>query len=475
MNMNDKLREFKKYISSRRVAVLGLGISNTPLVRYLAVLGADITVFDKADENALKDNISQLSLYDIKYRLGKDYLSYLERFDVIFKTPKVRYDIKELIAEKKRGAFITSEIETFMRLCPAKIYGITGSEGKTTTATIVYELLKSQGYKCWLGGNIGVPLLEKIDEIKADDLVVLELSSFQLHNMSISPSVSVITNLSPNHLDVHTSMQEYTGAKKNIFLHQKAGDLVVLNYDNNITRDISPEVLSNLIFFSRTSQLENGVCLCGDDIVVKFGDHLETVIDKKDIFLPGVHNLENYLAAIAAVAGTVEKKNILKVAREFSGVEHRMEFVRMLNGVRFYNDSKATGPNSTIAALNSFEGKVILIAGGRDKNLDYKPLGNVILQKVKALILIGETAPQIEASLLGAFEASRKDASSDEIHALIPVLKCASYKESVQKAYSCSAAGDVVILSPASTSFDMFKNFEERGNLFKRIVLSLTA
>ncbi len=473
--MNDKLHEFKKYISSRKVAVLGLGISNTPLVRYLAGLGADITVFDKADENALKDNISLLNRYGIKYRLGKDYLSFLEGFDVVFKTPKVRYDIKELIAEKKRGAFITSEIETFMRLCPAKIYGITGSDGKTTTTTIIYELLKSQGYKCWLGGNIGIPLLGKIDDIKADDLVVLELSSFQLHNMSISPTVSIITNLSPNHLDVHTSMQEYTDAKKNIFRHQKAGDLAVLNYDNSITRDISSEVLSELRFFSTTSHLENGVCLYGDDIVFNNGKRSEQLLNRKDILLPGVHNLENYLAAIAAVAGTVEKRNILKVAHEFSGVEHRLESVRSLNGVRFYNDSIATSPNRTIAGLNSFEGKVILIAGGKDKNLDFKPLGNVILQKVKALVLIGETAAQIEASLMDAIDARRRDEkTAGEMPALIPILKCASYEEAVQKAYSCSAPGDVVILSPASTSFDMFKNFEERGNLFKKIVLSLT-
>lgn len=464
--MNKKLEQFKKDIRNKKVAVLGIGISNTPLIKYLAALGVDITAFDKSEESELKPVIEAFKGLNIKYSLGKHYLDNLNDFDIIFKTPKIRFDIPELVSERERGAVITSEMEVFCDLCPSKIFAVTGSDGKTTITTIIYLILKEQGYKCWLGGNIGTPLLERIDEINETDMVVLELSSFQLHTMKNRFNTAVVINVSPNHLDVHKSMEEYTEAKKNIYIYQTEDDTVVLNYDNDMTRSFGRESKGRVIYFSRTQSIDEGMTVEDGTVVYKTKDSRQAVMKTEDILLPGVHNIENYLAAAAATIGYVKSEAIRKVASTFNGVEHRNEHVRDVGGVRFYNDSIGSSPTRTIATISAFKQKVILIAGGYDKNIPYDDMGETIAEKVKCLILIGQTAPLIEKALKD--ETAKSGRGSD-----ISIIKCSSLDEAVKKAYEHAVENDIILLSPASASFGMFRNFEERGSLFKEIVNKL--
>jgi len=466
IDLNDKLEQFKKEIKTKKVAVLGIGISNTPLIKYLGNLGVKIYAFDRAEESALKTAMDTLKGLDIEYSLGPDYLKKLRGFDVIFKTPKVRFDIPELLREAEAGAEITSEMEVFCRLCPARIFAVTGSDGKTTTTTLIYKILSRHGYKCWLGGNIGTPLLDKIDDINDKDMVVLELSSFQLHTMRNRIHTAVVTNLSPNHLDVHKSMQEYADAKRNIFLYQTENDTLVVNYDNEVTRQFAQENPGRVILFSRQRDIEEGVSLSGDDIIYRTGKEDLKVLNIKDILLPGVHNIENYMAAIAATIDFVKPEDIKYIATTFRGVEHRNEHVRDLNGVSFYNDSIGSSPTRTIATINSFKEKVILIAGGYDKHIPYDEMGKPLVEKVKCLVLLGQTAGKIEKALKD--EVERTGRGTD-----IPVFHCTNMEEAVKKAYENAQRGDTIVLSPASASFDMYKNFEERGLDFKRIVSQL--
>lgn len=464
--MNRKLFEFKENIKGKKVAVLGIGISHRPLIKYLSGLGVDITAFDKSDESKLADVFNEFDGMNIKYSLGEDYLKNLKGFDVVFKTPGMRFDLLEIVEARNSGAHITSEMEVFFEVCPAQIFAVTGSDGKTTTTTLIYKMLIEQGYNCWLGGNIGTPLLSKIDEIKESDKVILELSSFQLHTMTLSPQVAVVTNLAPNHLDMHKSMEEYVEAKKNIFLHQGESDKVILNFDNDITREFSKDAKGNVIYFSRVNKIDAGAKMDGQMLVYDDGKQVKEIVDAGNIVIPGVHNIENYLAAIAAVIDYVEVDTIKKVAETFKGVEHRIELVRELDGIKFYNDSIASSPSRTIAGLNSFKQKVILIAGGYDKKIPYDVMGEVLVNKVKCLVLVGQTAPKIEKALLDEIE--RTGEGKD-----INIIKCNTLKEAVEKAYGCAKSGDIITMSPASASFDMFKNFEERGKQFKEFVNSL--
>ncbi len=464
--MNQKLADYKNYICNKKVAVLGIGISNTPLIKYLAAMGVSITAFDKSEEKDLADQLRELEGLKIDYSLGKDYLSRLKGFDVIFKTPKVRFDIPELTAERSRGAVVTSEMEVFCELCPAKIFAVTGSDGKTTTTTLIYEMLKNQGFKCWLGGNIGTPLLDRIDEIGENDMVVLELSSFQLHTMRCRINTAVVTNMSPNHLDVHESMEEYIDAKKNIFRYQTEADKLILNYDNEITRSFAAEAAGNVVFFSRTQSIEKGMIIVNNHFVYKTDDGSRSILNAGEILLPGVHNVENYLAAAAAVIDYVNPQEIRKVAGSFKGVEHRNELVRELKGIRFYNDSIGSSPTRTMASMKSFNQKLILITGGYDKNIPYDGMGELLAEQVKCLVLIGQTGPLIEKAFKDEVEKSGKGRD-------IPLYKCLTLEDAVEKAYANAAENDIILLSPASASFDMFKNFEERGNRFKEIINSL--
>lgn len=469
--MKEKIEAFKKYIKNKKVAVLGIGVSNTPLIKYLIAMGVDVTAFDKAEKDRLEPILANFEGFGVKYSLGENYLKHLHGFDVIFRTPGMRYDLPELVEARENGAEITSEMEVFFELCPAEIFAVTGSDGKTTTTTLIYEMLKEEGYNCWLGGNIGTPLLSSVEEIKETDKVVLELSSFQLHTMKKSPQTAVITNISPNHLDVHKSMDEYIEAKKNIFIYQpsqtKWGETrLIVNYDNNITRSFASEAKGKAIYFSRINALDEGAVLEDGELIYKKDGKRINLVKAEEIVVPGAHNIENYLAASLAVINHVKPESIYKVATTFKGVEHRIELVRELNGVKFYNSSIDSSPSRTIACLNTFKQKVILIAGGKDKGIPYDEIGEPILEKVKCLILIGATAPKIEEALNNAIKRTGRDAD-------IPVIHCSTYEEVVKNAYSRARKGDIVVLSPASTSFDMFKNFEERGRKFKEIVMSL--
>ncbi len=470
--MNNKLSSFKNEIKDKKVAVLGIGISNTPLIKYLANLGVDITAFDRSNETELASTLKAFEGMDVAYSLGEDYLSRLKGYDVIFKTPKVRFDVPELLAERARGAVVTSEMEIFCDLCPARMFAVTGSDGKTTTTTLIHLMLKEQGYKCWLGGNIGMPLLDRIDEITETDMVVLELSSFQLHTMKNRLHTAVVTNLSPNHLDVHLSLDEYAEAKKNIFKYQQPEDLLVLNRDNETTRLFAAEAKGKVSWFGKgvesldaPSALEGVFSEDGKVIVHKEGT-ATSVMNVDDIILPGVHNLENYLAAITAVHKYVDAASIRKVATTFRGVEHRIEFVAEIGGVSFYNDSIGSSPTRTEASIKSFKKPVILIAGGYDKNIPYDEMGKVMTERVKRLVLIGQTAPLIEKALKD--EAGKTGKGGD-----VSVTRCESLEEAVQTAYCNAEKDDIILLSPASASFDMFRNFEERGERFKAVVHSL--
>lgn len=476
--MNTKLEAFQTNIKNKKIAVLGLGISNRPLIRYLHSLGVtDITGFDRMDpaSDLAKEMKAEIGDAVSTFSLGENYLEPLmnTKFDYVFKTPVVRYDIPALLKAKELGAVITSEMEVFMQLCPATMFAVTGSDGKTTTTTLIYKMLTEAGYTTWLGGNIGRPLLSDIDKIQKEDMVVLELSSFQLHTMTVSPHVAVVTNISPNHLDVHKSYAEYIEAKSNIFAHQKAaeGDYTVLNGENPVTADFAKEVPAGYRFFSRTKPLTVGVWVEDGCIYWRKSEteNCVKVLELKDILLPGQHNIENYMAAIGAVIEYVSVEAITKIAKTFGGVEHRLELVRVLDGVRYYNSSIDSSPSRTIAALGTFKEKILLIAGGKDKGIPYDEIGPHILDHVKALFLIGPTAGPIEAAVKK--EADKRGIC--DLESYLTIEHCTSYEEIVTKARDKAQEGDCVLLSPASTSFDMFRNFEQRGQTFKRLVNAL--
>ena len=462
---NDKLEEFCNYIKYKRVAVIGLGVSNIPLIDFLYELRADITVFDKRDIDKIDENILEnIKIKGIKYAFGDKYLEKLKDFNVIFRSPSCRPDLPEIIEELSRGAILTSEIEMLMELCPGLIIVVTGSDGKTTTTSLIYNIIKNKGYNCYLGGNIGIPLFSKVGEMKPEDVVVLELSSFQLMNMKTSPNIAVITNISPNHLDIHKSYEEYIESKKNIFKYQSDKDTLVLNYDNDITREFEKEANGKVIFFSRNHKLNDGVIL--DEDIIKICDNKlrKHILNTKNMKLRGKHNYENACAAIAATKGLVDTETQVDTIKNFKGVEHRLEFVKEVNGVKWYNDSIGTSPTRTIAGLNSFNKNLILIAGGYDKHLDYTPIGEPIVDNVKILILMGQTANKIKEATINAMNKKNKK---------VEIYECNSLDETVQLANKLAKKDDIVLFSPASASFDLYKNFEERGNAFKEIVNKL--
>ncbi len=454
--MNTSFSEYFTSLRGKSIAVLGLGVSNRPLVRLLLEFGCDVTGCDKTERESLDTEVLELERAGCKLRLGEAYLDNLQA-DLVFRTPGMHPGKPELVALRERGARITSEMDVFFRLCPCPIIAVTGSDGKTTTTTLISEMLKAAGKTVWLGGNIGTPLLPVCRDMKKEDLAVVELSSFQLMDMTRSPSRAVVTNLAPNHLDVHKDMQEYVDAKKNIFAYQASGDLLILNADNAITAEFSGSGVTH--FFSRAGKaahvrLEDGVIYRGG----------KAVLHTADILLPGVHNVENYMAAIAAVEGLVPDEAIVAVAKNFGGVEHRIELVRMKDGVRFYNDSIASSPTRTIAGLRSFQEKVLLIAGGYDKHIPYDVLGPEICARVKKLYLNGATAGLIRAAVESCpgYTAGHPE-----------IVDCGDFDSAVHAAARDAQAGDVVLMSPASAAFDQFKNFMVRGARFKSLVKEL--
>ena len=455
----NKLDEFKYNVAGKNITVIGIGISNLPLIKYLVSLGANVTACDRRSAEDLGENYTELEKLGVKFNLGDGYLNNLSG-DMIFKTPGMRYDVPELLKAKENGSIVTSEMEVFFEVCPSHIIAVTGSDGKTTTTTLIHKMMTDAGYKTWLGGNIGNPLLTDTEKMKENDWVILELSSFQLHTMRKSPEIAVITNISPNHLDMHKDYKGYIDAKKNIMLYQNEGDTLIVNADNQVTADIGKSANGAVKYFSRNGMAD--VYLDGN--IIKRG--IVEILNIKDIKIPGMHNVENYMAAIAAVSGLVSKDVIVNVAKTFGGVEHRIELVRTLDGVKYYNSSIDSSPNRTINTLRVFPNKVIMIAGGKDKGIPYDEIGPALAEHVKVLILIGATSDKIQEALDA--EINKTGNGKD-----IEVIRATSYEDAVNTARSKAHDGDVVLLSPASTSFDMFRNFEERGNLFKKIVNEL--
>ena len=457
------LQEYLVSLQHKTVAVIGIGVSNTPLLRLLLENGIAVTACDKRDRADLGELADELEQLGAKLQLGEDYLEGLTQ-DVIFRTPGMRPDVPQLLRAKERGSVITSEMEVFFDVCPCSIIAVTGSDGKTTTTTMIAELLRAAGRTVHVGGNIGNPLLAQAGEMNPDDNVVLELSSFQLMTMQKSPHIAVITNLSPNHLDMHKGMEEYVASKENLFLHQSADDVAIFNLDNDITREQGTRAVGEVRYFTRRSETENGVFLRGDEIIRRKDGKETVVMTVQDIKLPGIHNVENYMAAVAAVEGLVEDETIRRFAREFGGVEHRIELVRTLRGVRYYNDSIASSPSRTIAGLRSFSEKVILIAGGYDKHIPYDVLGPEICAHVKKLFLGGATGPLIREAVVNCPEYDP---------AQLEIVDCGTFDPAVFAAAAAARPGDVVLMSPASAAFDQFKNFMVRGAHFKKLIKEL--
>lgn len=455
---------FFKSVKGKKIAFCGIGKSNLPLIYKFIEKGAEVYACDRRDRSQLAPGqAEELESAGAKLILGDGYLNNLN-VDIIFRTPGMNYFLPELTEARKKGIVVTSEMEVFFDLCPCKIFAVTGSDGKTTTTTLIATMLKEQGYNVHLGGNIGTPLLPIIEEISENDIAVAELSSFQLISMRKSPDVSVVTNVAPNHLDVHKTMDEYIDAKKNIFMHQNAFTRTVLNADNEITASFADEVRGTLSYFSYNSPVSRGAYLDGDDICVADKNGLVKIMNKHEIRIPGEHNVENYLAAISAVWGYVDVETIVKVAREFGGVEHRIEFVREKDGVKYYNDSIATSPTRTIAGLKAFNQKLIVLAGGYDKHIPFDPLAPYAVEKIKVLILTGPTADAIE-------KAIRSDKNFDNCG--MKILRSENLEQSVKMAHEIAKEGDIVSLSPACASFDAYPNFEERGNHYKKLVNEL--
>ena len=450
---------FERYFNSlkeKKIAVLGLGVSNRPLVRLLLEFGCDVTGCDRTPREKLDAEVLDLEAAGCKLSLGEGYLENVEA-DVLFRTPGMHPGNPAIVALAEKGAQVTSEMEVFFEVCPCQLIAVTGSDGKTTTTTLISEMLKASGKTVWLGGNIGTPLLPLVRQMKETDYAVVELSSFQLMDMTRSPHIAVVTNLAPNHLDVHKDMDEYVEAKTNIFNFQNEGDILILNADNDITAGFTGKGVTK--FFSR--QGKNVRVIQKDGIIYRDG---EAVLNTADILIPGVHNIENYMTAIAAVEGLVDDETIRHVAKTFGGVEHRIELVRIKDGVRFYNDSIASSPTRTIAGLRSFKEKVILIVGGYDKQIPFDVLGPEICSHVSKLFLGGATGPKIAEAVRNCAEYDQND---------LPIVDCGDFESAVRAAAAAAQEGDVVLMSPASAAFDQFKNFMVRGEFFKKLVKEL--
>lgn len=462
--VNGKLIEFNTYLKGRSVALIGLGISNIPLIDYLHGVGAIVTIFERKQAEYIdRYVIDKIVNYGMECYFGEDYLDELDEFDIIFRSPSLLPTDNDLMREARRGAIITTEVEMFIELCPCKVIGVTGSDGKTTTATLIYEILKKAGYNCYLGGNNGNPLFTKIYDIKPDDIVVLELSSFQLMNMKISPNISVITSISDTHIKIHSSFEEYVNSIKNVFANQTTEDTLILNYDCEITRDLAIEAPGNVIFYSSKNKIPNGYMI--DDNVIKVCKNglRSHVFDTKKAIIKGMHNYENIAAAIAATKDLTTLDIQTDAISTFEGVPHRLEIAKETpDRIIWYNDSSSEFPSRTKACLNAFPGRdIILIAGGYDKKFDYAELGKEIVRHCKAAILLSQTSDKIAKAIEVALIDGKKD---------FEIKRCTTLYEAVSIANKMTKKGDIVLFSPASSPLDSFRNYEERGEIFKELV-----
>ena len=459
---NTKLDDFEKSLNNKKVAIIGLGVSNLPMLDYLHSLNANVSIFDKKNKEKFDvEIIKKIKECNFNLYTGENNLENLHGFDFIFRSPSCRPDKPEIVKEVHNGAILTSEIEMVLKLAPCKIIGVTGSDGKTTTTSLIYAILKDAGYNCFLGGNIGIPLFTQIKNMTPNDIVVLEMSSFQLMDMEVSPNISVITNIAPNHLDIHKSYEEYIDSKKNIFKYQKENDIIILNYDNAITRECAKEALGKVVYFSGKNKLEDGL-IVDDKIIKECKDGIRKhLLDTQEVLLRGEHNYENIATALAATRTLVDTDIAIKAIKKFKPVEHRLEFVREINKVKWYNDSVSSSPTRTIAGLKSFDEEIVLIAGGYDKNLDYTPMAKPIVEKVKTLLLIGQTSEKIYNTVKQEMQNQNK---------IVEIYKCDSLEECIEIANELARPQEVVLFSPGSASFDMFKNAYQRGDIFKELV-----
>ena len=461
-----KIERFFANLKEKKVAFIGTGVTNNDIIRLFLKKGISITLLDRKTPEKLGAIYEELKAAGVAFQLGDTYLDHLTDFDVVFRSPGMYFNNEKLQAARKQGVVITTEMEVFFDLCPCKIYAVTGSDGKTTTTTLISEFLQASGVTVHKGGNIGRALLPIIEQIQDNDAAVVELSSFQLLSMRQSPDVAVITNIAPNHLDVHGTMEEYIQAKTNLIAHQNAFSKTILNADNALTWNLVPMVRGMLVAFTRKTVPAYGAFLREDGMLCyQDGDTCTPVVAASDIRIPGIHNVENYLAAISAVWGEVSTDVIVQVAKTFGGVEHRIEFVRERKGVKWYNDSIATSPTRVLAGLNSFQTKLTVIMGGYDKKIPFEPMAETVCDKVKTVILMGVTAPKIEAAIRGA-------KNYQEGHPQL--LHVETMEEAVQTADQITKPGDIVTLSPACASFDKYPNFEERGLHYKRLVKELS-
>lgn len=465
--MAESINAFFERIRGKKVAFCGIGVTNAPLAKMFIEKGCEVTLCDKRPVEQLGDIAKDLKAIGAKLKLGEDYLKNIDA-DIIFRTPGMRFHTPELEEYRRRGVVVTSEMEVFFEHCPARIIAITGSNGKTTTSSIIAKMLETDGKRVWLGGNIGKALMPDIEKMTPQDWVVCELSSFQLISMRVSPDIALVTNLSPNHLDMHKDMDEYIDAKRNIYQHQSAFGKAVFNADCPIVSTFIGQERGSCLAFSRRAMPywgsyvdENG------DIWFSDRGNARRIMNMREIRIPGMHNVENYLAAISVLSGIVSDDAIVETAHLFPGVEHRAEFVRCLDGVSWYNDSIATTPARCICGtLSLYDRKIIMIAGGYDKKIPFDELGPVVCKKVSTLILMGATADKIENAVKSCSEYSGSG---------LEIVRVSDMKEAVLAAQARAKDGDIVSLSPACASFDMYPNFEVRGRAYKELVHSLRA
>ena len=460
--MQKEQQQLAELVKGKKVAFIGAGVSHKTLIEEFVGLGAHVTLCDKKnsvdDFGSYAETIRRLG---IDLSLGEHYMDGFQGQDIILRTPGFEYYQKPLQDAIAAGPLVTSEVELFFDYCPC----VTGSDGKTTTTTLISKFYEAAGRKVHLGGNIGAALLPMLPDVAPEDVAVVELSSFQLISMRKSPKIAVVTNVTPNHLDHHKDMQEYIDAKRNILLHQVPPCREVLGYENDITRSMVPDCKGKQVWFTRLHDTDNGAFLRGDGMLCMAEDGVVTpFLAQKDIKLRGLHNIENLLAAAAAVWGEVPVEAIQKVGSTFTGVEHRIEPVRVLDGVTYYNDSIGTSPTRTIAGLRSFDQKVILIAGGYDKHIPYEPLAPEVIAHVKDLVLMGATGPRIEKAV-----CEHPDFAASGL----TIQHADTMQHAVELARAAAQPGDIIILSPASASFDLYPNFEVRGREFKKIVNEL--
>ncbi len=463
---NEKLEEFNRFLSRSRVAIIGLGVSNLPLLDYLHDLGSNVTIFDNKEVEKIDQSIvDKLRKYNMSFYFGKNSLDNLKGFNIIFRSPSCLPTTTELVVEANNGAIVTTEIEMVLELAPCKTIGVTGSDGKTTTTTLISEILKEDGYNVFLGGNIGKPIFTEIGNMKPEDVVVVELSSFQLMDMKVSPDIAVVTNITPNHLDIHKDMDEYINAKKNIFVHQDNDGLLIINYDNEVTIKFYSQANGKAMYFSSKVKLDDGYIFDPEDEKIKVCENglRKHIYDTRNMKLRGVHNFENACCAIMATKDLVKPESVVNVLDNFKGVEHRLELIlETENRVKWYNDSVSSSPTRTMAGLNAFALRnIILIAGGYDKHLDYTVMAKPIIDNCKGLVLLGQTAEKIDKAVTDELKKQNKT---------MPIVRCNTLAETITEANKLSQKGDIVLFSPASASFDMFKNFAERGELFKENV-----